>query len=253
MFYLDESSAMPLYLQLVNAIKLAVSEGQLHPGDVLPSERALVEMLSIARGTARKALQQLLEEGILVRNHGSGTFIAPHVRQSLPLLESFSEMAMANGGKAQSELVGYLRRASAPEERRVLQLEEGKHEVVELTRLRKINGIAVSLQMAILPAHLLDNISELDESLYLHLEKKGSPVLRATQSFSAVSADSKLAYFLNLREHEPLLLATRTGFTNKNKPVEYTRTWCLNEYYDFTIELHRKEPLREFIHGKETQ
>ena len=41
-FYLDQSSALPLYMQLVNAIKLAVSEGRLRPGDVLPSERALV-------------------------------------------------------------------------------------------------------------------------------------------------------------------------------------------------------------------
>ncbi|WP_106494115.1 GntR family transcriptional regulator, partial [Escherichia coli] len=154
-FHLDESSAMPLYMQLVNAIKLAVAEGRLHPGDVLPSERTLVETLNIARGTARKALQQLLEEGVLVRNQGSGTFVAPHVLQSLPLLESFSEMAVASGGEAQSELVGYQRRASAPEERRALQLTDGKDEVVELTRLRKINGIAVSLQTAILPAALL--------------------------------------------------------------------------------------------------
>lgn len=240
-FHLDGSSAMPLYMQLVNAIKSAVAEGRLHPGDVLPSERALVEMLNIARGTARKALQQLLEDGVLVRNQGSGTFVAPHVRQSLPLLESFSEMAVASGGKAQSELVGYQRRTSAPEERRALQLTDGKSEVVELTRLRKINGIAVSLQTAILPAALMDKISELDESLYLHLEKKGAPVLRASQRFRAVPVDSKLAHYLNISEYEPLLLVTRTGFTHEDKPVEYTRTWCLNDYYDFTIELHRKE------------
>lgn len=240
-FHLDESSAMPLYMQLVNAIKAAITEGRLGPGDALPSERVLVEMLSIARGTARKALQQLLEDGVLVRNQGSGTFIAPHVRQSLPLLESFSEMANACGGKAQSELVGYLRRAPMPEDCRNLRMADNKKEVVELTRLRKINGIAVSFQTAILPAHLLDKITELDESLYLHLEKKGSPVLRASQSFSAVVTDSKLAHYLNIGEQEPVLLVTRTGFTHDDKPVEFTRTWCLNEFYDFTIELHRNE------------
>ncbi len=241
-FHLEEACAMPLYMQLVNAIKAEIAAGKMRPGDAVPSERALVDMLKIARGTARKALQQLLEEGVIIRNQGSGTFIAPHVRQSLPLLESFSEMAVASGGKAQSELVGYLRRASVPDERRALKLAEDNSEVVELTRLRKINGIAVSLQTAILPAPLLDKISELDESLYLHLEKKGSPVLRASQRFSAVPVDSKLAHYLELREHEPLLLVTRTGFTHEDKPVEYTRTWCLNDYYDFTVELHRKDP-----------
>ncbi|WP_058910047.1 GntR family transcriptional regulator [Entomohabitans teleogrylli] len=239
-FSLDESSAMPLYMQLVNAIKSAIAQGRLQPGDVLPSERTLVEMLNIARGTARKALQQLLEEGILVRNQGSGTFVAPHVRQSLPLLESFSEMAVACGGEAQSELVGYLRRTSTPEERQTLQMTADSAEVVELTRLRTINGIAVSLQTAILPARLLDKIGELGESLYLHLEKKGSPVLRASQHFRAEVADSHLAHYLGIKQHEPLLLVTRIGFTHHDRPVEYTRTWCLNDYYDFTIELRRE-------------
>lgn len=240
-FHLDPSSPMPLYMQLVSAIKSAIAEGRLGPGDVLPSERMLVDRLNIARGTARKALQQLLEEGVLVRNQGSGTFVAPYVRQSLPLLESFSEMADASGGKAQSELVGYLRRAPTQEERGVLLMKKDNDDVVELTRLRTINGVAVSLQTAILPAGLLKKVNELDESLYLHLEKKGSPVLRASQRFSAVATDSKLAHYLNTGVNEPILLVTRTGFTHNDLPVEYTRTWCLNDYYDFTIELHRKE------------
>ncbi|MCS2160980.1 GntR family transcriptional regulator [Scandinavium sp. H11S7] len=240
-FQLDTSSGMPLYRQLRNHIKSAIDRGQLHPGDAIPSERELVETLNIARGTVRKAFQQLLEEGILIRNQGSGTFIAPHIRQSLPFLESFSEMATANGGTAQSEIVGYLRRASTLEERQILQIVDDKSEVVELTRLRKINGIAVSLQTALMPVFLLEKINELDESLYLYLEKKGAPVLRASQRFSAVAADSRLAHYLNISEHGPLLLVTRTGFSHHDKPVEYTQTWCLNDYYDFTIELHRKE------------
>ncbi|MGG7444731.1 GntR family transcriptional regulator [Kosakonia oryzendophytica] len=242
MFHLDGSSSMPLYLQLVHTVKAAIDSGQLRPGDAVPSEREMVEKLVVARGTVRKAFQQLFEEGILVRNQGSGTFVAPHVRQSLPLLESFSEMADASGGKAQSELVGYQRRIATAEERGTLQMNNDKSEVVELTRLRKINGIAVSLQTAVLPAGLLSTINELDESLYLHLEKKGSPVLCATQRFSAVAADGKLAHHLNIKENEPLLLVTRKGYTHNNIPVEFTKTWCLNDYYDFTIELHKNTP-----------
>ncbi|CAH21421.1 putative transcriptional regulator [Yersinia pseudotuberculosis IP 32953] len=240
-FHLDKSSRLPLYLQLVNSIKSAITEGRLHAGDVLPPERELAEMLDIARGTVRKALLQLLEGGVLVRNQGVGTFIAPHVCPSLPLLESFSEMATASGGTAQSELLGYLRRPSALEERSVLQMTQDNGDVVELTRLRKVNGITVSLQIAILPAHFLDNISELDESLYWHLEKKGAQVLRATQHFSAAVTDSTLAHYLGTDEYEPVLLVTRTGFTHNDRPVEYTRTWYLNDYCDFTIDLHRKD------------
>ncbi|KFC06549.1 GntR family transcriptional regulator [Trabulsiella guamensis ATCC 49490] len=237
---IDETSTMPIYLQLTGAIKSAVNDGRLQPGDILPSERILVEQLGIARGTARKALQYLLEEGILVRNQGSGTFVAPHVRQSLPFLESFSEMAEATGGKATSELVAFVRRSATHDEQHILHLIDPRTEVVELTRLRKINGIAVSLQTAVIPADLLETIGEVEESLYVYLEKKGAPVIRAVQHFSAAIADEELVKRLSIGRNEPVLLVTRTGFTHNDRPVEHTRTWCINEYYDFTIELHRK-------------
>lgn len=240
-FQLDETSGMPLYIQLIREIRSAIAAGDLQPGDVLPSERALVEQLGIARGTARKALQQLLEEGVLVRNQGSGTFIAPKVRQSFPLLESFSEMAAASGGEAQSELVGYLRKVASQQEQEILRLKHDNKEVVELIRLRKINGIPVSLQNALIPGYLLKDIQLLGRSLYVYLQQMGKPVIRASQSFSAVLADSNLAHHLNINERSPLLRVTRTGFSHHDLPVEYTQTWCLNEFYHFTLELHRDE------------
>jgi GntR family transcriptional regulator len=236
---LDVSSGMPLYLQLVSVIRGAVEDGRLRPGDVLPAERVLVDRLGIARGTVRKALQQLLEEGVIVRNQGSGTFIAPRVRPSLSLLESFSEMADASGGKAQSELVGFQCRPATRKEAEVLHLTEEGSLVVEIDRLRKINGIAVSLQSAVLPYSLLGSIHSLGESLYEYLEEKGAPVIRANQHFSAVLPEGRVSHWLNISESTPLLLVTRTGFTHDDRPVEYARTWCLDEFCDFTIELRR--------------
>lgn len=238
-FTLDPSDGLPLYMQLINVIKAAIAEGQLRPGDAIPSERELGEMLAVARGTVRKAFQQLFDEGILIRQQGAGTFVAPHLRQSLPLLESVSEMADASGDRAQSELVGYQRRVASAQERQILQLGANQNEVVELTRVRKINGIAISLQTALLPAHLLEKITELDESLYRYLEQKGAPVLRATQRFAAVAADDSQAHYLGVPPHTPLLLVTRTGYSHNDKPVEHTWTWCLSDYHDFTLELHK--------------
>lgn len=95
---IDGSNAMPLYMQLANEIQRVIDEGQLRPGDALPSERTLMEALGISRGTTRKAIEQLIEDRSLIRNPGSGTYVAPHVRQSLVQLESFSEIAFASGG-----------------------------------------------------------------------------------------------------------------------------------------------------------
>ncbi len=240
-FALDPSDGLPLYMQLINVIKSAIAKGQLRPGDAVPSERELGEMLAIARGTVRKAFQQLFEEGILIRQQGAGTFVAPHLRQSLPLLESFSEMADASGGQAQSELVGYQRRIASPQECQTLHLSAPHNEVVELTRVRKINGIAISVQTAVLPAQLLEKITDLPESLYHYLDQKGMPVLRATQRFAAVAADDRLAHYLGIRQQTPLLLVTRRGCSHNDVPVEYTRTWCLSDYHDFSLELRKSD------------
>ncbi|MNC66052.1 UTRA domain protein [compost metagenome] len=86
----------------------------------------------------------------------------------------------------------------------------------------------------------METIEDIGESLYLCLEKKGAPVTRAVQHFSAAIADEALALHLSIGRNEPVLLVTRTGFSHHDRPVEHTRTWCVNEYYDFTIELHRK-------------
>ncbi|MEH4659059.1 GntR family transcriptional regulator [Phytobacter diazotrophicus] len=238
-FSLNPSDGLPLYIQLINVIKAAIAKGELQPGDGIPSERELGETLAIARGTVRKAFQQLFDEGILIRQQGAGTFVAPHLRQSLPLLESFSEMVDASGGQAQSELVGYQRRVASSLERQILQVSPGQNEVVELTRVRKINGIAISVQTALLPAQLLEKITDLPESLYRYLEQKGMPVLRANQRFAAVAADDRLAHYLGVQQKTPLLLITRTGYSHNDIPVEHTCTWCLSDYHDFTLELRR--------------
>ncbi|WP_414147489.1 GntR family transcriptional regulator [Erwinia sp. BNK-24-b] len=238
LFYVDNDSTMPLYMQLVKSLQTAVRKGKVQPGDIIPSERTLVKTLGIARGTARRAYQTLLENGTIVRKRGSGTFIAPLVRQLPGVLESFSEMAEKCGGTPQSELLGCQRRESTAEEQQALCLTENQ-KVLEIIRLRKINDIAISLQLAVLPDDLLEELSNANTSLYLLLAQKGMPVVRAIQRFSAVAANGKLACHLQIKESDPLLLVTRTGYSHCDRPVEYTRTWCLNEYYDFTVALHR--------------
>lgn len=235
---LKPDSATPLYIQLANKIQSAVDSGLLKPGDAVPSERVLVDALDISRGTARKAFQMLLEEGVLNRNQGSGTFVAFKIEQSSEQLESFTEMVRSMGYTPESEIVGYLRRSPTKDEVSALSLDEGE-DVVELKRVRKANGIAISLQIAILSFRLLPSLTNFEGSLYTYLKLHGVNVARATQRFNGVIADKSISTHLNIIENEPLLLVTRIAYTDNDKPVELTSTWCLNDYYNFSINLNK--------------
>lgn len=234
----DSADSTPIYLQLAKKIRAAVESGQWRSGDALPSERALMEAFGIARGTARRAFQHLEQDGTINRNRGSGTFIAPRFVPALPLLESFTEMVEPQGFRAQSELIGFLRRGPTAEEMQALQLSD-EQDVVELVRLRKAGEIAIALQYSVLPATILPASGLPEESLYHYLLSIDKPILRATQRFRGEIADNAVARYLALEVGEPLLLVTRTGFTQDEHPIEYTRSWCLNDYYDFALELKR--------------
>jgi DNA-binding GntR family transcriptional regulator len=93
-FSLNPSDGLPLYIQLINVIKTAIAKGELQPGDGIPSERELGETLAIARGTVRKAFQQLFDEGILIRQQGAGTFVALTCASHSPCWKALARWSM---------------------------------------------------------------------------------------------------------------------------------------------------------------
>lgn len=99
---LDETSDLPLYQQLQRALREAIEKRVLGPDDALPPERDLAEELSISRITVRKAVDGLVEEGLLARRQGAGTFVCAKVEKNFAKLTSFSEDMRARGRKPRS-------------------------------------------------------------------------------------------------------------------------------------------------------
>src|ERR1043165_2600082 len=90
-FRADARAASPLYMQLAQKLAQAIRNRDYQPDEALPAERVLSESLSLSRVTARKAIDQLVEQGLVVRRRGSGNYIAPRLEQPLSRLTSFSE------------------------------------------------------------------------------------------------------------------------------------------------------------------
>src|SRR5438477_127851 len=122
---LDPDSQQPLYQQLQRALREAIHNQVLGPDDALPAERQIATDLEISRITVRKAIDGLVEEGLLVRRQGSGNFVAGRIEKNFAKLTSFSEDMRARGRTPRSEWLKRAEGAVTPEEALALRLSPG--------------------------------------------------------------------------------------------------------------------------------
>src|SRR4249920_3813764 len=122
---LDPNSSLPLYQQLQRALRLAIENHVLGPDDALPAERQIAIDLAVSRITVRKAIDGLVEEGLLVRRQGSGNFVASRIEKNFSKLTSFSEDMRARGRTPRSEWLKRSQGSVSPEEALALRLSPG--------------------------------------------------------------------------------------------------------------------------------
>jgi len=228
----------PLYLQLARKIADAINAGRWQAEEALPSERVLSEKLGISRVTARKALDVLVDQGLINRRQGSGTFISQPLEQPLSRLTNFTEMLAAKG--VESSTVWIERKIEMPTYDEVMKLGiSTATPVARLQRLRLADGVVMAVEMTTLPATILPDPLAVESSLYAYLDGAGHRVVRALQHIRAVNASKKIAKQANIVAGDAMLLVTRIGFAEDNVAIELTHSYCRNDYYDFVAELRR--------------
>lgn len=233
---LDTGSALPKYRQLARAIERAIERGALPKGDALPPERDIANDMAISRITVRKALDGLVENGLLARRRGAGTFIAERVEKAFSRLSSFSEDMASRGWQVRSEWLDRTSGTVTPEESLALGLPPGS-DVFRFTRLRFANDTPMALETAIVPAFALDDAALVDGSLYAEMEKSGYRPVRALQRLRAVNFTAEQAEKLGVRPGDAGLLIERHGFLANGTTVELTRSLYRGDAYDFVAEL----------------
>jgi GntR family transcriptional regulator len=229
----------PLYLRLKRNIEDAVERGIIKPGDALPSEREIAAKVDVSRVTVRKAVQDLVRNGILVQRHGSGTFVAPRaerVEQSLSRLTSFSEDMARRGLTARSIWLDRGVYPPSPDEMMILGL-SAKELVARLSRLRLANDTPLAIERAALSAIVLPDPGAVTSSLYLELQKTGHRPVRAVQRISAANLGDAEAKLLEVPAGSAGLKIERISYLASGKAVEFTRSIYRGDTYDFVAEL----------------
>ena len=233
----------PLYLKLKKNIEKAIEDGVLKPGDALPSERDIATFADVSRVTVRKAVENLVGDGLLHRRHGSGTFVtAPvqRVEQSLSLLTSFTEDMARRGLSVESVFLDRGVYTPAPEETMALGLSAGEL-VARIARLRMANGAPLAIERATLSARVLPHPETMGSSLYAALEAIGSRPVRAIQRISAGLLDESEAAMLGVPRGSPSLNIERISYLASGKVIEFTRSRYRADAYDFVTELRLAE------------
>lgn len=234
----DVRAASPLYVQLAQKLAQAIRDGRYLADEALPSERVLSDTLQLSRVTARKAIDQLVEQGLVVRKRGSGNYIAPKLEQPLSRLTSFSEELHQRGFKPSSRWLARAITAASPDEQLSLGLSTGSR-VVRLERLRLADDVVMAYEMTVMPEHVLPDPQQVDASLYEYLERRGNAPVRALQHIRALNAEPQLADRLEVPRGQAVLFITRVGYLESGQAVELTHSYCRSDYYGFVAEMRR--------------
>ncbi|MCV2887771.1 GntR family transcriptional regulator [Ruegeria aquimaris] len=229
----------PRYVQLRQRLERGIESGILPPNSSLPPEREIAEITELSRVTVRKAIQELVREGLIEQRQGSGSFVREpmsRMEQSLSHLTSFTEDMAQRGMETTSRWLERGVFLATRSEIDALGLDAGA-EVARIYRLREAGGRPIALERASLPLDILPNPLEVTTSLYEVLERRGQRPVRALQKISAINLEPREADLLNVPEGAAGLSIERTSYLASGRVAELTRSLYRGDAYDFVAEL----------------
>ena len=243
---IDRQIPIPLYYQIAQHLRSEIRNRGLRPGDLLGTEEEIQKNFRVSRATARKALEGLVEEGLVTRITGKGTYIAnPRVAVQLPTLLSFSA-EMKRLGMAPSARVIEASFAAPDEEVAInLMIEEGS-QVFRLERIRYGDGTPLAHAVDYLPPWLgLRPDMDFTGSLFELLDAAGFPPEESVHLIEGASADEALAGYLDIPVGSPVLRCRDTTFDVSGRPVFFGINKWRGDRYSYQVRLKRPPAMDE--------
>lgn len=234
----DRTSPVPLYYQVAQELERAIESGELKPGTQLDNEIALADRLGLSRPTMRRAIEYLVQRGLLVRKRGVGTQVVRQViRRPLELTSLYDDLS--SEGKRPATRVLSLETAPAPDAvAYALGLAEGSL-VIALERLRFAEDEPLALMHNFIPQGLVELTAEALErtGLYQLMRAAGVRLHLASQSIGARAATAAEAAALAERKGASVLTMRRTTFDDAGRAVEYGTHLYRPSIYSFEFVL----------------
>ena len=235
----------PLYDQLVDILTDKIDH-EYRPGDMIPSERELSERYGLSRTTVRLALQELERLGLVVRQHGRGTFVADRSAQTTNLSQtySFTEQMRAMGREPETTILEFCEMEADKNLSEHMGIHIGD-KVFKLKRLRAADNMPMMVERTYLPVRKFLSLKRPmleHRALYDVIEQDYHEKIRvAEEEFFASIARPADAHLLDIGEGSPVLDLVRTTYDVGNEIVEYTLSVARADQFKYKVYHQRGE------------
>ena len=238
---LDRSGPVPLYFQVAQKIEGAIMNGTLPAGSRLENEVSLGDRLGLSRPTVRRAIQDLVDKGLLVRRRGIGTQVVHgQVTRGVELTSLYEDLSRS-GQKPSTKIINYKITKADAKISEQLGVAFGSP-VLYLQRVRFADKVAVSIMENWLPEDFTDiTQEELNEhGLYQIMRGRGVTIRVAKQKIGARKSSSFESTVLEIDKNSALLTMDRTAYDNSGRAVEFGHHCYRPDLYSFEATLVEK-------------
>jgi GntR family transcriptional regulator len=229
-FELEKNIPIPLYYQIEQFLREQIESGELKPGDQILTEEKLRLKFGVSRATVRRAIADMVYEGLLERNYSKGTVVTqPKITQGLFEATSFTSDILKSGKVITTKILEFKRISGDKSLNQIFSLE--KEDLLHfLKRVRYVDDIPVCVEETFMPVKLLPDLSldffteeGLSQSTYHVLQEHYNIVIRhIDDTMSAETAGEKDAILLDIPNNSPVLLRQRISYDSWDRPLAYS-------------------------------
>ena len=235
---IDKNSPIPVYYQLKNDFIKKIASGVWKAGECISSERELCEIYDVSRMTIRQAIGELVQEGILTRKKGKGTFVCEQKVNQKDMM-SFTEIIKQIGRSLQTKVVEF----------EIIDTPEDIQDVFILDRLYKISrkrivdNECIAVETVYIPVDYCGHLNKemLEGSLYKVLEGFGYIITNSNSSIVAVNVDDETRKILECEIDTPILKVVSKTFTNTDKLLFLEEAFYKSDKFTLQVNISRKE------------
>jgi len=241
-FELEKNMPIPLYYQIEQFLREQISSGELKPGDQILTEEKLCLKFSVSRATVRRAIADLVYEGLLERNYSKGTVVKqPKIIQGLFEATSFTSDIMKSGKVITTKILEFRKILADKFLCQTLQIDKEDY-LHFIKRVRYVDDIPICVEEIYLSVKMLPDFSKelfteegMNQSTYHVLQEHyGILVKHIDDTMSAETAGDKDAILLDISSNSPVLLRQRISYDSFDRPLSYSNgRYIININFSF--------------------